>query len=182
MNKYLFVVVGILGLTLGGYANAVPCGEGGVTPSGACFDGAVDDSNESLAEVNALTGMTWIELEKVDPPTATHSSSFWSGDFLGTEGSFDLAAGFWDTYSDALVVLNDGRTSVDIFWSAYELVSGTTAYTWVFGEGKSLSHATLFVKMGDDTRLSEPGTLGLLMIGFLAAGAARRRRQQAQPV
>ncbi|MEZ5566648.1 MAG: PEP-CTERM sorting domain-containing protein [Gammaproteobacteria bacterium] len=188
----LVPALALAGLFIAGSANAVPCGAfasvGGIkigatdlgTSATTCRNGGIGDANDSIGDLNtgAFFGSTsWTELTKTDEELNT---SFWSFAGQGTKnGTFSLANGLWNLYSNLVVVLKDGgsTTNRDIKWAAYLLpVDVNGVYDWSYDNRKNLSHATLYGVKGSRTSVPEPAALLLMAFGLGIAGLALRRR------
>jgi hypothetical protein len=98
---------------------------------------------------------------------------------LGTTGTFSFASSLWDTWSEIAIGFKFGTGNNPDEWFVYALNSTISSGSWqfvnVFDRGGGLSHVQLYGIPGGST-VPEPGTLGLLGIGMLAAGVARRRK------
>lgn len=192
MKTKLLVVLIAIGVFLPFVAQAVPCGYGGVSPSAGCRDGGdgikVDTENylngiidppHNPDNTTPFFGFNdWEELDKTDDGIDT---SYWFGDFTGTDGDFTLNAGIWLEYEHLLVVLKDGGSSTDpdIYWSAYLLEDGQLYHTWEYDGIKELSHATLYGSGDPSNPVPEPATMLLFGIGLVGlAGYSRRRAKK----
>lgn len=94
-------------------------------------------------------------------------------------GTFSFASTLWDTWSAISIGFKFGTGNNPDEWFVYALnpliSSGDWQFVNVFGRGGGLSHIQLY-GTPSSTNVPEPGTLALLGIGMLAAGAARRRK------
>ena len=79
-----------------------------------------------------------------------------------------------------MLAKHDGQNAGFVLYflgGAASTIPGFSDDIWVNGqnEGYQLSHYTRF---GGGTNLSEPATLGLMMIGMMGVGASRIRRRR----
>jgi len=195
MNKIVTGLVSSLALIWGitGSAQAVPCSDttsGIFTDSGfttaaysTCHDGG--STNDSATELNtqSVFGFTdWVYLDKTGEagPVDIGLSITGQGDIEG-EWSFNPAT--WSAYNFITIVLKDGGTAPDgDKWSAYLIdPAGLSSGWWRYGlddsgSYKQISHLSVYAREGANN-VSEPGMLGLLGLGLVGLGIARRRRQ-----
>jgi PEP-CTERM motif len=142
-----------------------------------CQDG--DDNNDPYPGDLTAFGVTWTAIDKDDQPgivdgndpdTGELESLFnWTAD-PGDEplsGDWFLDSSLWDTFDRLVIVLKAGNG-----FATFELEVDDLSGEWITAQG--LSHASLYGIIGDGT-VPEPGTLGLLGLGLLGIGLARRR-------
>ena len=190
MRKYfklLFAVAGLGMLAMWSFtAQAVQltCSGGGsnftLGDAVDCQDG--DDNNDPYPGDLTAFGVTWTAIDKDeaadltggnDPDTGELESLFhWTA---GPDedpndvrsGDWFLDDAIWNTYDRLVIVLKAGNG-----FATFELEFGDLTGDWITEQG--LSHASLYGIIGDGT-VAEPGTLGLLGLGLLGFGLARRR-------
>lgn len=187
MNKKLLGGLAAFGLLVSGAANAVPCGWFGVEPSRQCQDGVTLQDSVSVLNNNSYFGIgNWQFLDRVDTQGDRSNTDFWrvTGAARGLpSGTFELASGIWNTYSKLAVALKGGGAwpvgspagTPEVTWSLYMLVPGQSLYDWVYGATRSgvlrnIFTITLYGVEGGRIAVTEPATLGLLLVG--AAGLA----------
>jgi hypothetical protein len=196
MNKKLLGGLAAIGLLMSGVANAVPCGWFGVEPSSQCQDGVTLQDSVGVLNGNSYFGSSnWQFLDRVDTQGDRSNTEFWrvTGAARGMPaGTFALANGIWNTYSKLAVALKGGGAypvgapagTPATTWSLYMLVPGQNLYDWVYGATRSgvlrnIFTITLYGIEGGRVAVTEPATLGLLLVG--AAGMVlvlRRRRSE----
>jgi hypothetical protein len=188
-------------LALSSQAQAVPCGpydtHGGIkvgstdlgASSATCreISGSNNDFASDLNTGNFFGSNTWVKVNKV--PDEALDTSLWSFDPILVDdddvkiksGQFTISDLAWSLYSQLVVVLKDGGSTLDknIKWSAYLLPTGVTGpYEWSYDGGKAISHITLYGIVGGGTvSVPEPATLGIFAMGLFGAGMVLRRKQ-----
>lgn len=184
-------------LALSGQAQAVPCGpystHGGIkigatdlgASSATCRNSAKNDANDSAADLNNgnyFGSNTWVQLDK--SPDGGTDASLWSFnpviiDGKTKSGTFSITSTAWSLYSQLVVVLKDGGSTLnkDIKWSAYLLPTGVTGpYDWSYDLRKGVSHISLYGIRGGTVTVPEPATLAIFALGLFGAGMVLRRK------
>jgi hypothetical protein len=135
--------------------SGVTCGPYGSTPP---------------AEGTVMAGLGYNFLEKDDGAGANNNGGLLDISGLnGTGGSFTVDAGV----TDAVLLFKFGSGGVSPDWVSFKL-NGITSGSWVVSGRQALSHATLYGERGE---VPVPGTLGLLGLGLVGLGFARRKQQ-----
>jgi hypothetical protein len=186
MRKYFKTFLALAGLgalatwSSGANAAMLTCGNFQLGDAVQCELG--DDNNDPYPFDLEAFGESWTAIDKDeaadvvdgnDPDTGELESLFnWSAG--PNEDPNDVRSGewfvdesLWSTYDRLVIVLKAGPT-----FSTFELEFGDLSGDWISEQG--LSHASLYGIIGDGT-VPEPGTLGLLGLGLLGLGMARRR-------
>jgi hypothetical protein len=195
VNNKLLGCLTIACLLLTGTAQAVPCGWFGVEPSAQCRDGTgIIDSAAAINAGEYFDVGNWQLLDRVDTHGDRSNLDFWrvTGAARGLPGgSFVLADGLWSQYTQLAVALKGAGAwpvgapadTPAVNWSLYSLVPGQNLYDWVYGATRSGVAQNLFVitlygvaAAGAPTRVAEPGTIGLLLMGTVGVILASRRR------
>jgi hypothetical protein len=198
VNKKLLGGFAAIGLLMAGAANAVPCGWYGIEPSQQCRNGiGVQDSAAVINDNSYFGANNWQFLDRVDTVADLSNTAFWTvvGAHRGLPaGTFTLADGIWNGYVKLAVALKGpgaypgpfpngspvGTPAVN--WSLYQLMPGQSLYDWVYGATRSGLLRNLFtITLYGVTRpaVSEPGTIGLLLIGGMGLVLASRKRRDA---
>ena len=166
--------------SVGANAAIIACGDFQLGDAIACEDG--NDNNDPYPSDLTAFGVTWTAIDKDDAAdlvdgddgdTGQPESLFHWTAGVGEDpndvrsGEWFLDASIWGIYDRLVIVLKAGNG-----FSTFELESGDLDGTWITAQG--LSHASLYGIIGDTT-VPEPGTLGLLGLGLLGLGFARRR-------
>lgn len=133
--------------------------------------------NNMNSDLNGLYGMDWTLLDDTDSSDGTNDGIITCDDGSGgcdgsTSGTFsftDIGAAYY------LIVFK-----FDNVYAAFK--SNTAADDWLWdtdwdGDEKyDNSHLSVY-GTGGDMKVTEPGTLGLLGLGLLGLGVARRRKE-----
>src|SRR5688572_22566676 len=184
VRKYFKSTLAVAGLgmlatwSFNAHAAIIACGDFQLGDAIDCEVGV--GNNDPYPQNLEAFGVSWTAIDKDaqpgivdgnDPDTGELESLFnWTNDNPDGEalsGDWFLDNAIWDTYDRLVIVLKAGPT-----FSTFELEFGDLSGEWITAQG--LSHASLYGIVGDGT-VPEPGTLGLLGLGLLGIGLARRR-------
>jgi hypothetical protein len=110
---------------------------------------------------------------------ALNAGSSWGN--APVAGTWTLVANFWSLYSGAVITIHVGGGPTDPDdAAAFRITSGQLSGTWSFTQGEGtngggLSNVGIWTS-GPRQQVPEPMTLGLLGLGLVGVGFARRRR------
>ena len=155
----------------------------------------LSNDSEDVVNLHGFFGYTdWTQLERDNTPGI--DPGVWLNiepERGANEGTWAiLSPNFWSVYGTAMLVFKDGnlpgkypdgcvntgrnqtclRTPT---WVGYLVSPGHLSGDWGWFDPANLSHATLYVREGDDHQVPEPGTLALLWLGLMGLAATRQR-------
>jgi hypothetical protein len=97
-----------------------------------------------------------------------------------SSGTFSFDSSLWDDYLTLAIGFKFGTGNQPDEWFVYDLQhlvsSGNWSFINVFKKGGGLSHIVIYGGERNDTNVPEPATLGMLGLGLLGLGFARRRK------
>ena len=190
MNRLTAVILGCAALGVSGLVNAIPCDvDGTVNGTGsdafvtgnqsgdsyACLNGS--GTNESAAAMDGFFNVNdWVEIGKAEEGTVTGGIGLIvspTPDGTPKSGTWQFSSNIWDSYNNISIVLKDGNVD-GTYWTAYDVTSGDWSGNWDVGVlSGGLSHFSVY-----GTAIPAPLTLGLMGIGLVGVGVARKYRKQ----
>lgn len=128
-------------------------------------------SNDEFLNINVGPGEYFSLYSEVSDTDAGDPNPY-GVSYSGGQWSFNSS--FWSVYTGGAIGFKFGG-NVDDWWFVYSLDSGISSGTYEYSAKQGLSHMVLYA--GERrTQVPEPATLGLLGLGLLGVGFARRRR------
>lgn len=105
----------------------------------------------------------------------TTTTNGWGTNVVGT---WAIDASFWASYAEAVISIHVGNGGGDPDHFAWLVTTGETAGTFSYdrlsGTGGGLSNMFLWGRGVGTTRVPEPASIALLLIGVAGLGVARR--------
>jgi hypothetical protein len=184
MRKFVPAVFLLGFMALPVHALPIACGD---THRVASLDAALSCTSQKVgstvhaSNINSIFGSTWTIAGEL---TASGSSGLLSGTGTGwgqgtASGTWFINPSFWNTYGFAVLSMHvgGGNTNyVDSFeWRIINAdTSGLWAYNKLNGTGGGMSNLQLWGSGKPTTKVPEPSTLMLMLVGLLSLGLFRR--------
>lgn len=148
------------------------------TPSATCFrtgNGNINgNGNGNNADpIIAIEGFTLID--KTDNNDGALNGALTVTGIGSTSGSFTINPAVYGLFDQIAIGFKSGQGQLNPDWAVFLLADGTTAGTFSISGRQSLSHANLYGRGTPPAQVPLPGTMALIGMGLLGAGAVRRR-------
>jgi hypothetical protein len=141
----------------------------------ACLDAGVGNIGNGQNDdfLNGGNGSGWTDIADGGWAQLTQTK-------LGSTGTFSLNPSLWDDYATLAIGFKFGTGNRPDEWFVYSLnhlvSSGFWSFVNTFQRGGGLSHVVIYGGERNDTNVPEPTTLGLLGLGLIGLGFARRKK------
>ncbi|MGV3654943.1 MAG: PEP-CTERM sorting domain-containing protein [Noviherbaspirillum sp.] len=145
----------------------------------ACLAAGAGNINGNNQGDASLLNAGWVYVDTSNGPGGAHDGWLSVTTSSGQAGSFSINSSAYATYDRIAIGFKSGNGQMDPDWAIFELADNTMGGTWAISS-QALSHAILYGFGTPPVQVPEPGTLGLMGLGFLAALGLRRRRKQGE--
>lgn len=147
-------------------------------PSATCFrtgNGNINGNGtgNNADPIIAIEGFTLID--KTDTSGGAFNGALNVTGVGSTSGSFTINPAVYSLFDQIAIGFKSGEGQRNPDWAVFLLADGTTAGTFSISGNQSLSHANLYGRGTPPAQVPVPGTIALVGLGLLGAGAARRR-------